>query len=315
MSFGYLHHFVELKCCIKTLPHHPVRIALPTSTDWTKNLNSILNRIPQKFKSLQNVNPSTWTLMINNSIINKTDTIHFTQLMNTTSPIVTIYIISAKALCVFRVEYKSKAFMWTPSEDEKDWNDNYTKLKAQAVTYFQLNENVFELKDINDNTITNGLDIQSLWIKLKNDKIHNIAIIKVIYHINSANTISFNVIYKSLSLIWVPTITHIYDEKEWEKCYKDLKTFILTQLKNMGFNTHNVKHILKDNYGCSIDNGNDLSVTWELLMNGSIESHLYVCENNELKVSNKLINEMETNYMNESDSIINIPTLEKKKKS
>eukprot|EP01084_Bolivina_argentea_P312537 541096_1 len=128
----YIHEYVELQCYIVSATQKAVKIALPSPNRWSSNLESILKRIPNKFKFLLNFDESQWILTVNNITIDKHDPIKFGELLSTKiPPIAVIEIIkSNEALPVNSKKYlkihyyESSSLNWTPSNSQKNnYND------------------------------------------------------------------------------------------------------------------------------------------------------------------------------------------------
>eukprot|EP01084_Bolivina_argentea_P233831 393743_1 len=138
------HDIVILDCAFQLKSSNAVKIKLSSCGDncnWTKNLKSILTRIPQKFKCISKMHDDEWLLQINDTIIHKNNPYQFGAMLLISSPPVTIKIIKNTVDRTLneikndlytennnhlKIIYDTNSFDWTPpnlkSENGKKWN-------------------------------------------------------------------------------------------------------------------------------------------------------------------------------------------------
>eukprot|EP01084_Bolivina_argentea_P019828 36870_1 len=173
ISSLHKHTFVELQCFIQSESSKSIRFKLPSPNDWKHNLQSILIRIPSKFKCLSNMHESQWMLSINNIIINKQDPVQFGELLTKQIPPAVIKIVqyntnkqpavnnSVHEQHFLRVNYKSLSMRWIPMNN--NWDDNYNDLITQITNHFKIHSYRFFLQDIDECEIIDGNDLYAVW--------------------------------------------------------------------------------------------------------------------------------------------------------
>eukprot|EP01084_Bolivina_argentea_P250554 419849_1 len=261
MASIYNHKVIKLSCLIETATQKSIQIKLPSSSDWTKNLNSLLNRIPKKFKCLTSKSESEWLITINNTIINKNDPSQFAELLTSIPPLASIHIVESKKQNVFKIEYKSKSLTWIASnnewKDKKEWNKNYSQLIFDIATYFRLytaQMKLYVISDEHKSEITNGEDLHSVYTS-------NIVSFKILCEEDQIASLNQLKIHFKSSFYWTPPNPNIDDEKEWNSNYTDVINKIMRE-----FNVNENDFKLKDVDECEINDGNDLFILWESLL-------------------------------------------------
>eukprot|EP01084_Bolivina_argentea_P019674 36590_1 len=195
MTTSHLHEFVELQCIDEFSKKQSVKLVLPSSNDWTLNLQSLLKRIPKKFKCLLDIDKSQWILTINNQIINKQDPIYFGKLLSEhIAPPAIIKIVQPQAVTKpvlfvgdeyhLKINYKSSSMIWRPKIENPDWDSSYNDLIRKITTHFQIYNKInFKCYDNDDCEVMDGDDLEAVWDSLianKNRKIENVQIIELL---------------------------------------------------------------------------------------------------------------------------------------
>ena len=93
----YKHKTLRIKCCIQSnkIKNNEINIRLPSTSNWDKNLKTILSKINKKFEFIKNMNNSQWILTINEKIIDKNDSVKFGKLLSSIPPVAIIKIIQS----------------------------------------------------------------------------------------------------------------------------------------------------------------------------------------------------------------------------
>lgn len=87
MAISFTHQYVTIKYEISSGEYvKPFQLRLPSTNDWTLNLQSISKRVPKKLNPLSDINQSHLILFIDNILINEKDPIQFGQLLSQTPP-------------------------------------------------------------------------------------------------------------------------------------------------------------------------------------------------------------------------------------
>eukprot|EP01084_Bolivina_argentea_P285679 489937_1 len=160
-NIDYIHQTVTLKCCIKSneLKKDTSNVRLISTTDWDKNLQSILSKIARKFKVVANMDDSKWILTINDKIIDKNNSVKFGQLLSTIAPVVVIKIEEERF--VITIHYNDKTFDYKLKSNKQEWDDNnflnlmqsigkHFNIKSEFDIYQDLKGNNQEIVDIDD---------------------------------------------------------------------------------------------------------------------------------------------------------------------
>eukprot|EP01084_Bolivina_argentea_P073319 133044_1 len=249
---SYNHRIVQLRCCLAST-QTCIQIKLPSPNNWTLNLISIVNRIPKKFKLLQDLHESEWTFSITNTVIDKRDPIQFGQLLSSTPPIATIEIVKCTNMSnsknkpdielhrkyLLNINYKSSSLTWTPpnpyTDDDVEWNDNYNKLLHKISTHFNADMNQFKLSDDDQCDVSDGYDLNAIWKCLVNqneEEIANIHLLsKTIITTNEMKEEKLHVSYgninekRDLSVTWNHLLNCINHEM-WPKLSSVIKAMI-----------------------------------------------------------------------------------------
>eukprot|EP01084_Bolivina_argentea_P145290 254686_1 len=161
---GYIHQTLILKCCISsnTLRKNTINVRLPSTNDWDKNLQSILTRIPKKFKFLPNMRQNKWQLSINSSIIDKNNPKLFGDILSTIPPIPVVEIIeketnidmSLNCSYVVITHYGNTQFEYIMPKNMDEWDNNtYNDLLSSIKKHFDLNVKFDLFEDISGNAI------------------------------------------------------------------------------------------------------------------------------------------------------------------
>eukprot|EP01084_Bolivina_argentea_P289467 497086_1 len=243
MTTPFQHKLIELECDFETYSQQIIKLKLPSFNDWTKNLESILSRIPKRFPLLSE---SQWLLSVNDIIINKQDPLQFKELMETIPPPVIIKIISSTAvlselkeendekhISSLKVNYKSSSMIWSAVEG-RNWNDNYEDLIHKIKKYFNFNYDNFKLEDNDECEIIDSDDLNILC--------HSSSIVEIIDVYLSLNLFDNNHDYSNSE-----SINHLTDE-------------IINDMEIQEINT--LKSVIKDN-----DDKNEWRMNWEKACN------------------------------------------------
>eukprot|EP01084_Bolivina_argentea_P289466 497085_1 len=201
---SYRHTILQLKCSINSTSEKSVKIRLPSHNNWTKNLESILVRIPKRFKFLQNINESEWVLSINGTIISKQEPRHFGQLLSMVPPLATVQIIECpdKNMQQLNIEskenkymqidslsinYEASSMVWTPlhpyRDNDKYWNDNYNNLINEISKKFNIIPTEFQLEDNDQCIIYDGYDLNLICMSSKTDEKQRIGLNVILNHV------------------------------------------------------------------------------------------------------------------------------------
>eukprot|EP01084_Bolivina_argentea_P051995 95548_1 len=171
---GYLHSIVILKCCfnLDQVQKNDVKIKIKAREN-VSNLQSILSRIPVKFKFIAGKKDNEWTISIDDGVnIDKKDDEGFDKLLASKQPIITIKIIECVKTKKFKIEYKGSSFEWVPpsttTENEKEWNDNFEALKSILAKKYQLDSKSIEIEDEDQCSIDCGDDLSAAWNESEN---------------------------------------------------------------------------------------------------------------------------------------------------
>eukprot|EP01084_Bolivina_argentea_P214726 364516_1 len=186
MSANYTHDILKLKYQIDSDTNEVVKIRLPSQEDWVINLQSILRRIPTKFRSLQHINESQWVLYLNDTLINKQDPSQFHIMLSNTPPIAVLQIVQLPHKkqestsknthnIDLKINYKSSSMLWSVVND--NWKDNYNDLVQKVKSYFHhhLNaNNDFKLQDNDQCEITDVDDLIAVCKPVDNENTQQI---------------------------------------------------------------------------------------------------------------------------------------------
>eukprot|EP01084_Bolivina_argentea_P044027 81057_1 len=264
---------------------------------------------------------SEWAIFIDNKMINKSTPKELGKSLSTVPPIAIIEIIQSHAIHSFKIQYESNVFIWKPdnsnSNEEKDWDENFSKLNSAIAYQFNLN-NKYDIQytnnqhdvvtsrprrgyanNIHQHKITTGSDLYSVHRKLNNtNSIGQITVVKINdEQIAPIKQLRMN--FKSSFFHWSPPETNCHDD-EWKKHYDGLMQHgnhkITTQFD---VKKSNVK--LQDVDECEIVDSDDLNATWKSLVNDRSKHVIDI----QISFNQHYIDSDAYNVNNEAEEIMN----------
>eukprot|EP01084_Bolivina_argentea_P136696 240736_1 len=299
----YKHKVLTIKLCMEppsTLKKTETNISNPASGDWDKNLASLLSKITKKFKFLKNMDESEWSISINNTIIDKSNSTQLKQILSLIPPIPVVEItktVNGEDSYVISVHYEGKTFDYeiVKDDDESEWDEEiYQELQAAIRKEFKL-ECAFGLyQDIEGNhvDIDDSVDIADAFDEIESGAKQ---LLHLFVKVDKSNVDSntFKLIYDNNSFEWKPANVDNDDEKLWQENYNVLLSDIKAK-----YEVNNIQLQQIDNL-VDIEDAEELMEAWKELVSDE--------ENNvlEIKISGDLVpNEGDGDYTKQEEGAI-----------